>query len=118
VPFDDAGHPAIPVTGALGRTKNLTVPRATNDVEAEFSDEARRKQFSGVVMVTLVVTEEGMPDDAWVAVPAGMGLDEQAMKSVSQYRFEPANLDGIPVPVPTMVEVNFRLYDRHKRPRN
>jgi len=38
-----------------------------------------------------------------------MGLDEEAVSAVSQWRFEPGTKDGIPVPVAATIEVNCRL---------
>ena len=105
VPFFGADRAAIPVAG-LGR--GVTVPIPENSVEAEFTDEARRKHLSGVVLVTVWVTAEGMPVNPRVVRPLGMGLDEQALKGVGQYRFSPARLDGIPVATRITVEVNFR----------
>jgi periplasmic protein TonB len=40
----------------------------------------------------------------------GWGLDEQAFRAVRQYRFKPATLQGVPVPVEVNIEVNFRIY--------
>jgi outer membrane biosynthesis protein TonB len=37
-------------------------------------------------------------------------LDDQAVKGVSQWRFEPAKRDGKPVPVLIEIETNFRLH--------
>jgi TPR repeat protein len=39
-----------------------------------------------------------------------MGLDDQAIKAMKQWRFEPAKKDGVPVPAQVNVEVTFRLY--------
>jgi TPR repeat protein len=39
-----------------------------------------------------------------------MGLDEQAIEAVSNWRFEPATKDGTPVAVQINVEVNFHLF--------
>jgi protein TonB len=39
-----------------------------------------------------------------------MGLDEKAIEAVSQWRFQPATLNGQPVAVQINVEVSFRLY--------
>ncbi len=38
-----------------------------------------------------------------------MGLDEQAVAAVRQYRFKPATLDGKPVPVDLYIDVNFAM---------
>ena len=86
-------------------------PVALNQVEAEFSDEARRAKYQGVVLISLIVDANGMPQNPRVLRALGMGLDEKALEAVRKYRFKPAMLDGkTPVPVPITVEVNFRLY--------
>ena len=92
-------------------------PRPTNQVEAEFSDEARKmakkmklKNFYAVSLVTLIVDAEGNQRIVCVVRPAGYGLDGQAVRAAEQYRFEPATKDGTPVATRISVEVNFRLY--------
>jgi TonB family protein len=112
VPFTDPDRPAIPEAGPLIQLKNMTMPKAVNTVEAEFSDEARRRHVSGTVMLAVLVTEDGKPAHVRVVAPVGAGLDEQAQKAVQQYRFKPATLEGIPVPVPIVVKVDFRLFER------
>jgi len=42
-----------------------------------------------------------------------MGLDEEALKAVRKYRFKPATLEGVPVPVPIVVEINFMFASRY-----
>jgi protein TonB len=37
-------------------------------------------------------------------------LDEQAVKAVSQYTFQPATENGVPVAVELNVEVNFNIF--------
>jgi TonB family protein len=113
VPFVDADHPATPETGPPKEVKNMTVPRPLKYGEAEFSDEARRKHFSGTVVLAFMVTEDGLPVNVHVVSPLGMGLDEQAIKAASQYRFKPATLEGIPVPFPSVVIVSFRFRDSY-----
>jgi protein TonB len=89
----------------------VSAPQALNSVEAEFSDEARRAKYQGVVLITLIVDAQGNPQNPRVSRPLGMGLDEKAIEAVKKYKFKPAMKDGhIPVPVMITVEVNFRLY--------
>jgi len=79
--------------------------------EAEFSDEARRAKYQGVVVVSLIVDAQGNPQNVHVVRALGMGLDEKAVEAVRKYKFKPAMRDGkTPVAVPVQVEVNFRLY--------
>jgi TonB family protein len=112
VPFLDPDRPAVPVTGALDAIKGMTSPKPVNNVEAEFSGEARRKHASGTVLIAMMVTEQGLPADVRVATPAGMGLDEEALKAARRYRFKSATLDGVPVSAPIVVEINFRFYNQ------
>jgi TonB family protein len=57
-----------------------------------------------------MVTEDGLPVDVRIEKSVGHGLDENALQSVSKYRFKPAMKDGKPVAARVAVEVNFRLY--------
>jgi TonB family protein len=89
----------------------ISAPVALNDVEAEFSDEARRAKYQGVVLVGLIVDAQGNPQNIHIVRALGMGLDEKAIEAIRKYKFKPAMKDGkIPVPVPITIEVNFRLY--------
>lgn len=89
----------------------ITPPEVLHSVNAEFSDEARRAKYQGVCLISLIVDVEGNPQNLRVVRPLGMGLDEQALEAIQQYKFRPAMKDGT-TPVPTMItiEVNFRLY--------
>ena len=66
-------------------------------VEPEFSEEARKAKFMGVVLVNLIVDSQGRPQNVHVLRGVGMGLDEKAVEAVKQYRFKPAMEGGKPV---------------------
>ena len=61
-----------------------------------------------VSLVGLTVDEKGMPRDICVLKEAGHGLDKKAFDSVAKYRFDPATLDGKPLPTRVFVEVGFK----------
>ncbi len=89
----------------------VSAPQVLFEPEAEFSDEARRAKYQGIVLVGLIVDAQGNPQNVHVIRSLGMGLDEKAIEAVRKYKFRPAMKDGrTPVPVPISVEVNFRLY--------
>jgi TonB family protein len=75
-----------------------------------YSESARSSQFSGVVGLSLVVDKSGSVRDIQILKPAGLGLDEQSVEAVRQWRFEPAWKDAEPVTSRVGVEVSFRLY--------
>jgi TonB family protein len=87
-----------------------TPPRVLHSVEAEFSEEARRRKYQGVVTVSLVVNEKGLPTDLKIVNGLDYGLSDQALDAVSQYRFAPATENGKPVPAQISVQVSFKLY--------
>jgi TonB family protein len=88
----------------------VTNPIPVVSPEAEFSDEARRSKYQGVVMIAVIVDAHGFPRNPRVTRSLGMGLDEKALEAVQKYRFKPAMKDGKPVAAMITVEVNFRLY--------
>jgi|SRR5580658_7331143 TonB family protein len=102
-----------PTTGSLrflrvgGAVKPAT---SLNSVAAQFSDEARRKKYQGVCLLSVIVDPQGMPQNVKVIRALGLGLDENAVVAVGKYRFKPAMRNGEPVPVMLNIAVNFRLY--------
>jgi TonB family protein len=88
----------------------VTAPRPIYDPDPEYSDAARTAKYQGSVLLWLVVEANGRPRNIRVQRSLGMGLDEKAIDAVSQWRFQPATLNGQPVAVQINVEVSFRLY--------
>lgn len=78
--------------------------------EAEFSDEARRAKYQGIVVISMIVDAQGNTQNVHVTRSLGMGLDEEAVKAVKLYKFKPSMFHGKAVAVYESVEVNFRLY--------
>jgi len=88
----------------------VSAPKPIFTPDPEYSEEARKAKFQGVVVLWLVIGPDGRPHEIRVARPLGMGLDEKAIEAVRTWRFEPAKKDGQPVAVQMNVEVSFRLY--------
>ena len=85
-------------------------PKVIFRVEPEFSEEARKNKWQGVVILRVIIGKDGKPQDISVQRSLGMGLDEKAVEAVKQWRFDPGTKDGQPVPVEVSMEVSFRLY--------
>ena len=88
----------------------VSAPILIKQVDADFSEEARKAKFSGNVVVNLWVGPDGVPSHVHVIRAVGMGLDQKAVEAVQQYRFKPAMENGKPVTVEMNVEVNFQIY--------
>lgn len=89
----------------------ISAPVAIYAPDPEFSDEARRAKYQGIVIISVIVDAHGNPVNPRVIRPLGMGLDEKALEAIRKYKFKPALKDGkTPVPVMVDIEVDFRLY--------
>jgi len=104
---------ATPTVGADGIYHvggPVAAPRVLHSEEPNYTDKARKAKLNGVCVLAVVVGIDGTPQNVRVLRKLGMGLDEQAVIAVSRYRFEPATLDGKPVPVEVNIEVAFKIY--------
>ena len=88
----------------------VTAPRIIFQPEPEFSEEARKAKYQGVVGLNVVVGPDGRIHNAQVVHSLGMGLDEKAIEGVKLWKFDPAKKDGRPVAVAVYIEVDFHLY--------
>jgi TonB family protein len=89
--------------------KLVTAPRVTSKQDPVYSEKARKVRLQGSILLSLVVDESGSPQNITVLLPLGDGLDEEALKAVSKWRFQPGMKEGAPVSVQATIEVNFRL---------
>ena len=94
--------------GAYRVGGDVSAPKATYAPDPQYSEKARKAHYEGAVVLWLVVDADGLPQKIRVQRSLGMGLDEEAVKALRQWRFQPAEKDGKPVPVMINVEVNFR----------
>jgi periplasmic protein TonB len=95
--------------GVYRAGNGVTKPELLKKVEPEYSEEARKAKFQGVVVLYIVVDPSGNAVNPRVMKSLGLGLDEKAMEAVRQWKFKPGYKDGKPVAVAATVEVNFRL---------
>ena len=94
----------------LCRNSRGVFPHPTYQPDPEYDDKARKKKIQGVVTLSAIVTTEGRTADIKVVKTLTPGLDQQAIKSVSRWRFEPVTQDGQLCPMRVAIEVQFRLY--------
>jgi TonB family protein len=79
--------------------------------DPQYSDEARKAKYQGVVVLMVVITLDGRATNIQVAKSPGLGLDEKAIEAVRQWKFRPAiGPNGKSVPTQVPIEVTFRLF--------
>ena len=66
-------------------------------------------KYSGTVLLKIVVDVDGKAKDIELMKSLGLGLDEQAVLAIQQWKFKPGERDGVPAAVMAQVEVNFKL---------
>lgn len=87
----------------------VTGPKLIYRVDPEYSEEARKARFEGVVILEAIVRRDGGVDLVRVIRSVGLGLDECAVDAVKKWRFRPATKNGAPVDMPLKVEVSFNI---------
>lgn len=85
-----------------------TPPRVVSTAEPKYTKEAASHYIEGTVILELVLDTTGEPIEVAIARPLGMGLDEQAVLGVTQWKFRPSILDGKPVRVKANLEISFK----------
>jgi TonB family protein len=88
----------------------VTAPKPTFTPEPRFTEIARYEKFQGVVVVNLILGNDGTVRQTRLVRPLGLGLDESAQSMIQTWRFQPATRNGQPVAVEMNVEVAFNLY--------
>ena len=78
--------------------------------EPQYTEEARRNQISGTVMLRAVFASSGEVIQIRALNTLPFGLTERAIAAARQIRFVPAMKSGHPVSVYMQLEYNFNLY--------
>jgi len=87
-----------------------TTPTCVYCPDPKYTSAARDAKYQGTVVLNVVVTAEGRAEQIRVAKGTGLGLEENAIQAVKEWRFKPAvGPDGKPVAVLIPIEVTFRL---------
>jgi TonB family protein len=99
------------VAQAVSITDAITPPRLSEVASPFYTEEAKKKKIEGTVTVAIVVDKSGDVVDAKVVKGIGYGLDENAIAAVKEWKYKPAEKDGVPVAVKMNVDVDFYPHD-------
>jgi TonB family protein len=108
--WDDDSYPALRSHTSQPQG-DITAPSpAKPPSDPAYTDKARAASLQGIIVLWLVVGAQGDVEKIAVKKPIGLGLDQNALRTVHTWKFKPATRNGTPVPVRVEVEVTFRLF--------
>jgi protein TonB len=84
-------------------------PRKIYAPQPPYPDVAKRVRREGTVVLELLIERDGTISSIRPTTEIGFGLEESAVRTVSQWKLEPALLRGKPVPVLYRLHVRFEL---------
>ncbi len=84
--------------------------RLLSKPEPQYTEEARRNQIRGTVVLRAVFSKTGEVINIRAISPLPFGLTERAIAAARQIRFLPATKDDLAVSVHMQLEYNFNLY--------
>jgi protein TonB len=76
-----------------------------------YSNAALQARIQGMVHMQAVVLADGSVGDVWItrSLDRAFGLDQEAVRTVKQWRFAPAMQRGRPVTVIVPIEMQFTI---------
>ncbi len=89
----------------------VTLPKLVTQVRPEYTQEAKDAHIEGTVGLSTVVQADGTVGEVKVtrSLDTTYGLDDQAVKAMKQWTFEPGSKDGHAVAVRVAVNLTFTL---------
>jgi TonB family protein len=99
-----------PAIGSLHQDAAITAPKVLKRVEPDFPPGAEAFGVSGSLTVECILDEHGHLTSPRIvtSLPAPT-LSFAALEAVRRWRFEPAKVDGVPVPIIYTLTVNYKL---------
>ena len=89
----------------------VDLPQVITQVRPNYTADAMRAKVQGVALVQCIVTKDGSVSDARIvkSLDSVFGLDQEAIKAASKWRFVPGRRFGQPVNVRITIELTFTL---------
>ena len=107
------GGPGATGSGVFEAGNGVTAPELILEVKPSYTVDAMRAKLQGAVELEAGVLPDGSVDPRRIRITRSLdralGLDDQAIVAVRQWRFRPGMLRGRPVPVRVTIELTFTL---------
>jgi TonB family protein len=109
---DPEAEDRTPLPPGVYRAGNgVSMPRVVRQVEANYTSDAMFAQLHGVVRLTCTVGVDGTVSAVRIlrSLDTIHGLDDEAVRALKLWTFEPGEKDGVPVPVQITIESIFSM---------
>lgn len=110
---DGRGDGRVAGTGgdAFEPGSGVSMPQVIHDPRPGYTSQAMQAKIQGVVLMEAVVQPDGTVGSVQVtrSLDARFGLDEEAMRTIRQWRFLPGMRGNKPVAVRVAIEMTFTL---------
>jgi TonB family protein len=106
VPEETWPPPGVSRPGA-----GTTAPKVNKRTYPNYTADAMRAKVQGSIILDVVVEPDGTVSKVRVvtSLDKEYGLDDEAVRTVKKWRFEPGKRDGVAVPVLVDVEMTFSM---------
>lgn len=105
--FAELNHESGPQDSSSAAPE-LSQPMATREVDPAYPTQLMRQNVGGTVILYAVIHADGSVGSVRVLQSADQRLDRFASEAVSQWKFEPATKNGMPVDVEATFKIPFR----------
>ena len=105
-------QPAQPAPPADAPVHTIVPPRLVKFVEAEFPPSEAKAGRGATVVLQIAITATGSVADVSVQESAGPAFDAPALAAARQFVFEPAVVDGKPIPVKIAYRYVFKFEEK------
>jgi TonB family protein len=97
--------------GVYREGNGVSSPIPIKEVKPTYTGDAMRARIQGLVTMEAVVMPDGSVGDVHIirSLDSKFGLDQEAIKTLRQWRFRPGLRLGQPVPVLIIVEMSFTI---------
>lgn len=79
------------------------------DQDTRVGSRSKGRKIEGAVILRAVIGIDGRVQQVRVTRSLTPEIDKRAAEEVSRWEFYPARMKGLPIPMETMIEVNFQL---------
>lgn len=109
VPTDPPPPPPDPPPTIVTADFEIAAPTIEYRVEPRYTESARHAGIEGVVILELIIDTDGAVESIKVHRGLPLGLTQNAVDAVEQWRFAPSTYRGHPVAVRYILTVRFNL---------